>query len=118
MTLPRDYVDYVRDMLEAAQKAEQFTQGVDAESFAANEEKTFAVIRALEIIGEAARKIPDTVRLQYPAIQWREVIGMRSKLVHDYFGVDVRRGWETVKTDLPALRTALTRILDGLDRAE
>lgn len=111
MTAGREYIDYIRDMLEAAQKAEEFVQGVDAESFAANDEKVFAVIRALEIIGEAARKVPGEVRRHYADVPWREIAGMRDKLIHDYFVVDLRRVWETVKADLPALRSRLAEVL-------
>jgi uncharacterized protein with HEPN domain len=111
MTVKREYLDYVRDMLEAAQKAEKFVLGVDVEAFVVNDEKVFAVIRALEIIGEAARKVPEAVRGRYTEVPWRDIAGMRDKLVHDYFGVDVRRVWETVQSDLPALRAGLLRVL-------
>lgn len=89
--MTREYVDYVRDMLAGLDKARQFTQGLDYETFAANDEKNFAVVRALEIIGEAARNIPDSIRARYPEVPWREVTGMRDKLIHAYFGVSLRK---------------------------
>ena len=69
-------------------------------------------MRALEIVGEAARAIPDDVRARYPTIPWREVAGTRDKLIHAYFVVDLKRVWETVKRDLPALREVVTKMLE------
>jgi uncharacterized protein with HEPN domain len=79
MKSQRDYADYLQDMLDAAQKARRFVEGVDFEDFATNDEKVFAVVRALEIIGEAAKRVPASVRKRYPEIPWREVAGMRDK---------------------------------------
>ena len=81
MRRKRDYTDYLRDILDAAQKAERFIAGVEFEAFQTNDEKVFAVIRALEIIGEAARHISPALRARYPEVPWREVAGMRDKLV-------------------------------------
>lgn len=116
--MKRRYSDYLRDIVDAALKAEAFVSNVSAEEFAVNDEKVFAVIRALEIIGEAARNIPDDVRARYPAIPWRDMAGMRDKLIHAYFVVNLNRVWATVKTDLPVLRAAVQAILPELEADE
>jgi len=99
----RSSLDYLNDMLDAAQKAIRFVAGVSYEEFRGNDEKTYAVIRALEILGEAVKNVPAHLRRRHPAVPWRVVAGMRDKLIHGYFGVSLERVWETVRDDLPQL---------------
>src|SRR3989337_79772 len=101
-------------MLEYAGAAERIVAGTSFASFSASEEKTLAVVRALEIVGEAARQIPVELREQYPDVPWSEVIGMRNKVIHHYFGVDMRVVWDTVRDDLPPLREAVARMLTDI----
>jgi len=110
----REYVDYLQDILHAAEKAESFVEGMDFADFKLDEKTTFAVVRALEIIGEAAKKIPPEVRQKYPDVPWREMAGMRDKPSHDYFGVDLWRVFETVRRDLPPLHNSLEKIFQDL----
>ena len=98
-------------MLAYAETAERIVADTTFEAFSGNEEKTLAVVRALEIIGEAARQIPEQLRQRYPAVPWSETIGMRNKVIHGYFGVDLRVVWDTVLEDLPALRESVVRML-------
>jgi uncharacterized protein with HEPN domain len=112
----REYTDYLQDILEAATKARQFVKDVDLEAFRANEEKVFAVIRALEIIGEAAKNIPKSIRGRYPEIPWEDIVGMRNKVIHDYFGVDLEVIWKTLHEDLPPLQAAVAKILEDLKK--
>jgi uncharacterized protein with HEPN domain len=107
MKSKREYTDYLQDMLDAVDKAAQFVKDVDFDAFCKNEEKLFAVVRALEIIGEAARNIPKSMRERYVDVPWDDIIGMRNKVIHGYFGVDVEVIWKTVHEDLPSLRTIL-----------
>ena len=110
-----EYTDYLQDILYAVERAESFTEGMDFAAFEADEKTAFAVVRALEIVGEAAKKIPPEVRQRYSDLPWREMAGMRDKLSHDYFGVDLRRVFETVRQDLPPLRTSLEKILQDIE---
>lgn len=110
----REYTDYLQDILEAATKARQFVKDVDFEAFRANEEKVFAVIRALEIIGEAAKNIPKSICGRYTEIPWEDIVGMRNKVIHNYFGVDLEVIWKTLHEDLPPLQVAVAKILEDL----
>lgn len=114
MSRQREYLDYLRDMLDAAEKAAEFTRGLDASSFARDAKTVFSVIRALEIIGEAAKKVPRSVQQRYPDMAWRAMAGMRDKVMHDYFGVNLEVVWRTVQDDLPGLRASLQRIIADL----
>jgi uncharacterized protein with HEPN domain len=112
--MTRTYIDYLHDILDVSAKAQQFVEGVDFDSFEANDEKIYAVIRALEIIGEAVKFIPPTERDRYPQIPWQAVAGMRDKLIHGYFVVNVRRVWETAQRDLPPLQMVVSQMLAEL----
>jgi uncharacterized protein with HEPN domain len=99
------------DKLENAEKALSFVEGLDYDTFGEDDKAIYAVIRALEIIGEAARQIPEDVREANSEIPWREISGMRNKLTHEYFGVNTKVVWRTVQEDLPVIIPALKRML-------
>jgi uncharacterized protein with HEPN domain len=109
--MKREYEDYLRDMLENAEKALSFVQGMDYDAFCTDDKAVYAVIRAFEIIGEAARQIPEDVRQANPKIQWREIAAMRNKLTHEYFGVNTKVIWRTVHEDLPVIIPLLKKML-------
>jgi uncharacterized protein with HEPN domain len=90
MKTDREYTDYLKDILDAIEKVEQFVEGMDFEKFSLDSKTIFAVIRALEIIGEASKKIPETAKRQNLNLPWREMAGIRDKLIHEYFGMDLR----------------------------
>ncbi len=107
----REYRDYVVDILDAINKAESFVKGMKFETFEKDAKTTFAVIRAFEIMGEAVGKIPSGVRSKYKEIPWKEMAGMRNKLIHEYFGIKPRVVWKTIKQDLPKIKLYLQEIL-------
>jgi uncharacterized protein with HEPN domain len=109
--MKREYEDYLNDMMENAEKALSFVQGMDYDGFCEDDKAVYAVIRALEIIGEAARQIPESIRQSQPEIQWREIAAMRNKLTHEYFGVNTIVIWRTVHEDLPVIIPLLKKIL-------
>ncbi len=105
----REYRDFIIDMIEAADMVASFIQGMNKEQFLADKKTQFAVVRALEIIGEAAKKVPDSIRSRYPDLPWREISGMRDKLIHDYFGVNNEVVWKTAVEDVPGIAANLKR---------
>lgn len=101
---PRLIVDYVADIIDSIADIKEFTVNLDFFHFQEDKKTVYAVIRCLEIIGEAVKKIPENVREQYPHIPWQAISGMRDKLIHDYFGVDVELVWDTVQGELDELK--------------
>jgi uncharacterized protein with HEPN domain len=98
---------YLLDMLLAARKVLKYTQGIDFAGFGENEIMQDAVMRRIQIIGEAARKVSDDFKENHPEIPWYEISGMRNRLVHEYFRVIPEKVWEAVVKDIPELIGAL-----------
>jgi uncharacterized protein with HEPN domain len=106
-----EFLDYVEDMLDAMDKAELLLEGVTYEQFEADFRINFAVIRALEIVGEAAKRLPLNLREQYPDIPWKVMAGMRDRIIHGYDVVDLQIVWDAVKRDIPQVKPQIRRIL-------
>jgi len=118
MKMKRKYLDYIEDMLSEINYLIKRSQPLTFEDFILNEDLNRAFVRSLEIIGEASKKIPDEIRNLSPRIPWKEIAGMRDKLIHDYFGVDYETVWETIKVDLPKLKEELEKLKYILEEIE
>jgi uncharacterized protein with HEPN domain len=112
----REVGDYVEDIIDAMDKAASFVENISYEEFAQDAKTVFAVVRALEIIGEAVKRIPQDIRKNYPEIPWRDMAGMRDKVVHEYFGVKLERVWETIQRDIPSIKPLFEKMLRDLDQ--
>lgn len=109
----RDLDLYLKDILNAMESIEEFVRGMEFEQFEQDDKTTSAVIRKFEIIGEAAKKIPESLKKKYPKIPWKEMAGMRDKLIHFYFGIDYKLVWQTIRDRIPQIRPLILDIITG-----
>jgi uncharacterized protein with HEPN domain len=115
--MTRDPRVYLAHILECADRIERYL-GQDREAFLRDTMVQDAVIRNFEVIGEATKRIPEQFRVVHAAIPWRLMAGFRDVLIHDYEGVDLERVWRIAQEDLPAVKTAIARILPSLEQLE
>jgi uncharacterized protein with HEPN domain len=113
----REWRFYIDDMIGFAEKVIGYTAGMDQQAFVANTLVYDATIRNLALIGEAATHVPDTVRLAYPGILWRQVVATRNRLIHGYLGIDNDTLWSIVVSDVPALLPELRQLRKDCPRA-
>ena len=114
--MKRDLILFVQDISENIRRIDSFMENVSEENFLSNEEKQSAVIRQLEIIGEAAKNLPENFRKQHPEIEWRKIAGTRDVIIHAYFGVDLDLVWKIIKKDLPKLKKQIEKILKEIQK--
>lgn len=108
----REWRLHIEDIIEAIEKIRAYTAEMSLEAFGADSKAVDAVIRNVEIIGEASRHLPTDICARFPEVPWNEMRGIRNVLIHEYFGIDVEVLWETIKRDLPPLLPHLRRILE------
>ncbi|WP_069791523.1 DUF86 domain-containing protein [Cyanobacterium sp. IPPAS B-1200] len=112
--MKRELKDYILDILNAINSVEMFTKEYDFDSFCEDDKTKFAVIYAIQIIGEASNKISIDLQNKYPQIPWKDVRGMRNLIVHEYFGVNLLVIWNTINNDLPSLKPIIEDMLEDL----
>ncbi|MEO1388082.1 MAG: DUF86 domain-containing protein [Cyanobacteria bacterium J06634_6] len=110
----RDIRDYLNGILTHTDLAQTFTKGMTFSEFEADDKTKLALTRAVEIVGEAAKNVPQYIREQYLEIEWRDIVGMRNKIAHEYFGINFKIVWDTAHNNLPQLKPAIQSILDEL----
>ena len=113
--MKREVGDYIEDIIGAIDKAMNFVKNISYEEFIQDDKTVFAVVRALEIIGEAVKNIPDDIRKNYREIPWKDMAGMRDKFIHEYFGVKLSIVWRTVKEEISPLKPIFEEILKDLE---
>lgn len=100
----------IEDIWDAIERIERFTKGFDYEIFSKDEKTSDAVVRNLEIIGEATSRLPNEFKEKYPVIAWEEIVGLRHRIVHDYFGIDLEIIWHIISNDLPIFKNRIQSI--------
>ncbi|KKO19682.1 MAG: DUF86 domain-containing protein [Candidatus Brocadia sp.] len=107
----KDGTVFLRHILDAINKIQKYTKDMDYEGFRASSLVQDGVIRQLEIIGEATKNLSQEIREKHPDIPWKDMVGMRDKLIHQYFGVDIAGVWDTLEEDIPTLKSNLIKLL-------
>ena len=111
----RNITLFINDIAENMEKAEEFIGDLTFEDFLVDSKTAYAVVRCLEIIGEASKNIPLSISSKYPEVPWRKMAGIRDKIIHFYFGLNFKIIWDTVKEDIPRLKPLIIKICDELE---
>ena len=103
---------YLEDILEAMEKIQEYVEGLDYEGFIGDDKTVDAVVRNLEVIGEASRNLPEEIKNPQPQVPWKNMIGLRNIAIHAYFGVDLKIIWEIIKKNIPETKPKIKAILN------
>jgi len=109
--LKNEFLDFIEDIIDAMEKAEFLVQGMSYEQFEKDFRTNYAVVRALEIIGEATKRLPVDLRDKYPDVPWKGMAGMRDRIIHGYDNVDLQIVWNVVKQDIPEIKPKVQKIV-------
>lgn len=112
--MKRDYILFLKDIISAIDSIEKFVEGMSFDDLLSDDKTSSAVIRKFEVIGEATKHIPDRLRDIHHDVPWKRMAGMRDRLIHGYFGIDFKLLWDTIKIEIPQLKTKLQEILKGI----
>lgn len=112
--MTRNVLLYLSDILDNMRRSQEFVGNLTYEEFNADVKTVYAVLRCLEVIGEAAKNVPFSVREQYPAVPWKDMAGMRDRLIHFYFGISYGKVWAAVKEDIPAIIPLIEQAIQDL----
>jgi uncharacterized protein with HEPN domain len=111
----RDFRDFLDDILRYMRYAENFVEGYSFEDFAEDDKTIIALAKCIEVVGEASKRVPEEVRSKYPAIPWRNMAGIRDRLDHGYFSVDMNIIWKTATEEFPEIRPQIEAILKDIN---
>ncbi len=114
--MKREIRDYLYDILHECEYLMKRSKEIGYTDFLENEDLKRAFVRSLEIIGEAARRIPSHIKKRYPDVEWKEIVGMRNKITHEYWGIDYEIVWRTVEEDIPRLKSHIEQIINNINR--
>lgn len=114
--MKRDFRVYLDDILESIERIQQYTKSKVKEDFSSNVPLQDAVLRRLEIIGEASKHIPAKIKQEHPKVPWKKIAGARDIFAHEYFGVNLERVWKTIKEDIIPFKEQIQKILEDLDK--
>ncbi len=115
--MKRNALLYINDILEYMERAENHIHDISFEEFLKEEKTCDAVIRCIGVIGEAAKNIPDTIRSKYSFIPWRDMAGMRDKIIHTYFKVDFENVWLVMREEIPRLKPLIKQVIEDLNKS-
>ena len=111
--MTKDITVFLRHILDSIESIEMFVEGLSEDEFMKDMKSKYAVVRAIEIIGEAIKNMPASYRNENPDIPWKDIAGMRDKLMHHYFGIDYKKVWKVIEKDLPELKRNIKKLLDN-----